>query len=233
MTLDELIEKLQKIKKMGFVKTVRAHQGGVGNTLEYLLEVPENNLRLPDIGEIEIKAKRYDSQSMLTLSSRAPQKRGTNKVLFKNYKYIGTDGIYRLYSTVYGSRKNTKGFGIDVQNGKLVLLNPKNIEAFWPLEKLDDIFKEKSSQIVLVLAYTKGSMGKSDERFHYVEAYLLSGLNLNNTRNAIKRDKLKVDIRIGFDLSGKRAREYHDHGTGFRISKRDYIHLFGKVKQLI
>ena len=60
MTLDELIEKLQKIKKMGFVKTVRAHQGGVGNTLEYLLEVPENNLRLPDIGEIEIKAKRYD-----------------------------------------------------------------------------------------------------------------------------------------------------------------------------
>ena len=118
-------------------------------------------------------------------------------------------------------------------SGKLVLLNPKNIEAFWPLEKLDDIFKEKSSQIVLVLAYTKGSMGKSDERFHYVEAYLLSGLNLNNTRNAIKRDKLKVDIRIGFDLTGKRAGKYHDHGTGFRISKKDYIHLFGKVKQLI
>src|SRR3972149_12042807 len=176
ITIKELVEKLKTIKDLGYVKTTRAHQGGVGNTLEDLLDIPENNLRLPDLGEIEIKAKRFDSQSMLTLSSRAPKPRGVNRVLFENYKYINEkDGLYRLYSTVYGSRTNSNRFKIDVKEDKLTLLNPKNIEAFWPLEKLDDVLKENSTKIVLALAQTKGDFGKENEQFHYTEAYLLSG----------------------------------------------------------
>ena len=61
MTLKQIIDKLIEIKKLGFVVTVRAHDGGVGNTLESYLNIKENNIRLPDIGEIEIKAKRIDS----------------------------------------------------------------------------------------------------------------------------------------------------------------------------
>jgi len=52
MDLNTLITKLQAIKALGFVKTHRAHDTGIGKTLEDLLEIKENNLRLPDIGEI-------------------------------------------------------------------------------------------------------------------------------------------------------------------------------------
>ena len=70
MNVEELTKKLEEIKVKGFVKTVRAHDGGVGNTLEYLLGIKENNISLPDIGDIEIKAKRIDSSSILTLVSK-------------------------------------------------------------------------------------------------------------------------------------------------------------------
>ena len=82
MTTEKLIKKLKEIKKLGFVKTVRAHDGGVGNTLEFLLGIKENNIQLPDMGEIEIKAKRIESNSMLTLASKSPLPRGVNKKLF-------------------------------------------------------------------------------------------------------------------------------------------------------
>lgn len=54
MSLDDLIKKLRNIKKMSFVSTVYAHDGGVGNTLENLLGIKENNISLPDTGKIEM-----------------------------------------------------------------------------------------------------------------------------------------------------------------------------------
>ena len=232
MTIKQLINELKTIKRLGYVTTIRAHHGGVGNTLEHLLGITENNLRVPDLGVVEIKAKRFDSKSMLTLSSRAPIPKGVNRILFEAYKYKRQGG-YKLYSPVKGSRTNTHGLRVEVKEQKLVLINPNRIEAFWPLEKLDDIFKEKSSQIVLALAKTKGKLGGAREKFYYVDAYLLSGLNFKKTQDAIKNDKLKIDIRIGFDLRGRQAGKYHDHGTGFRIHKKDYLQLFNKVKQIM
>lgn len=232
-TLDELVAELKRIRKLGFVKTTHPHQGGVGNTIEFFLGLKENNLRTADLGTVELKAKRAGSTSMLTLASRAPLPRGVNRELFEAYKRLGKDGIWRLYTTIYGSRKNTRGFRIDVDETKLVLENPLNIKAFWPVEKLDDILKKGAQKIVLVWADSKGRVGSKDEKFHYKEAYLLSGVNLKNLKKALEKDKLKVDIRIGADKAGKAAGKYHDHGTGFRISKKDYLHLFDMHQRLM
>ena len=51
MTIQTLQKKLRKIKALGFVKTHRKGDTGVGKTLEDLLEIKENNIPLPDIGE--------------------------------------------------------------------------------------------------------------------------------------------------------------------------------------
>lgn len=232
-TLDKLISKLKKIKNLGFVKTTHPHQGGVGNTLETLLEIKENNLRTPDLGEIELKAKRLTSNSMLTLSSKAPLPRGVNRKLFEEYKLLREDGIYKLYTTINGSKANVRGFKVKIDGVNLVLVNPKNIEAYWLLEKLDDVLKKASQKIVLVLAETKGKFAKPSEQFHYIEAYLLSGLNLGKLQQALNDGKLKVDIRIGADKTGKAAGKHHDHGTGFRISKADYLSLFDEKIKLV
>jgi hypothetical protein len=67
MTLDEFVEAFERIKRTGWVKSKRRGATGIGYTLEELLGVPENNIALPDLGEIELKAHRINSTSMITL----------------------------------------------------------------------------------------------------------------------------------------------------------------------
>ncbi len=52
--LQLLKSKLEQIKSLGWIKNRRpGNAGGVGNTLEDLLHVAENNLQLPDFGDWE------------------------------------------------------------------------------------------------------------------------------------------------------------------------------------
>lgn len=233
MTLDQLVEKLEKIKKMGFVLTHRVNDTGIGKTLEDLLEIPENNFRLPDVGEIELKAKRVDSQSMLTIATKSPEPKGVNRLLFEKLKYKDSFGQFCLHSTVSGARLNKQGLKVALGNGILKLENAAGIEVYWPISTFDDVLVSKSNKILLVFAETSGERKTASEKFHYIEAYLLSHLNINEFTTAIQNDKLKIDIRIGVYRSGKSAGKYHDHGTGFRIDKRNFLELFDSYEQLI
>ncbi len=233
ITLRKLKEQLEKIKAMGFVKTHRAHDTGIGKTLEDLLGIKENNLRLPDVGDVELKAKRIDSGSMLTVATKSPEPKGINKVLFEKYKYLDKEGKYNLHSTVCGSRKNQQSFKVVFEGEKLVLKNKSKIAVYWPISIFDDVLKAKSDKILLAFAETKGERKTKNEKFHFTEAYLLSNLNINKFKSAVESDKLKIDIRIGVYRSGKNKGKYHDHGTGFRINKRDFLHLFDNFTQII
>jgi hypothetical protein len=233
ITLRKLKEQLEKIKATGFIKTHRAHDTGVGKTLEDLLGIEENNLRLPDVGEVEIKAKRIDSGSMLTIATKSPGPKGINKALFEKYKYLDKEGKYNLHSTVCGSRKNPQSFRVIFENDRLILKNKSNILAYWPVLIFDDVLKAKSDKILLAFAKTKGERKTKNEKFHFTEAYLLSNLNISKFKSAVESDKLKIDIRIGVYRSGKNKGKYHDHGTAFRINKRDFLHLFDNFTQII
>jgi len=233
ITLRKLKEQLEKIKAMGFVKTHRAHDTGIGKTLEDLLGIKENNLRLPDVGDVELKAKRIDSGSMLTVATKSPEPKGINKVLFEKYKYLDKEGKYNLHSTVCGSRKNPQLFKVVFEGEKLVLKNKFKMAVYWPISIFDDVLKAKSDKILLAFAETKGERKTKNEKFHFTEAYLLSNLNINKFKSAVESDKLKIDIRIGVYRSGKNKGKYHDHGTGFRINKRDFLHLFDNFTQII
>lgn len=233
ITLRKLKEDLKKIKAKGFIKTHRAHDTGIGKTLEDLLGIKENNLRLPDVGDVELKAKRIDSGSMLTIATKSPEPKGVNRILFEKYKYLDKEKQYNLHSTVYGSRKNRQSLKMAFENDKLVLQNKSKIQIYWPVSIFDDVLKAKSNKILLAFAETKGERKTKDEKFHYIEAYLLSDLNINKFKKAVETDKLKIDIRIGVYRSGKNKGKYHDHGTGFRINKRDFLHLFDNFTQII
>ena len=233
MNLKTLVKKLLVIRTKGFVKTHRAHDTGIGKTIEDLLGIKENNLRLPDAGEIELKAKRIDSGSMLTVATKSTLPNGANKVLFERYKYKDKEGHWSLRSTVCGSRKNPQGLRVVFQGDKLFLKNPYNVTAYWPISIFDEILKSKSNKILLIFAETHGERKTMSEKFHYLEAYLLSGLSAKKFKNAIKKDSLKVDIRIGVYRSGKLKGRYHDHGTGFRINKKDFLKIFDGYKKLM
>lgn len=230
--LDELVEKLKTIKEMGYIQTHRSHDTGIGKTLEDLLDIPENNWRLPDVGEIELKAKRLESGSMLTLATKSPMPKGANKALFESYKYIDVEGHYNLHSTVCGSRENPQGLKAMVLKDSINIYNPNSIEAYWPITVFDDLVS-KSNSILLVFALTKGERKTVNECFHFTEAYLLSALNKDKFAKALSNDKLKIDFRMGVYKSGKLKGRFHDHGTGFRINKRDFLELFDSYEQLI
>ena len=58
-TKDQLILELRKIKEMGWTKNTRpGNVGGIGNTLEDLLGIKENNLPIPNAAEWELKCQR-------------------------------------------------------------------------------------------------------------------------------------------------------------------------------
>lgn len=232
-SIEEVRRRLTEIRDKGYVKTHRAHDTGVGKTLEDLLGISENNISLPDIGEIELKAKRIESGSMLTLATKSPLPKGVNRVLFDNYKYLDDYGYYNLHSTVYGSKYNPQGFKVTFKENRLFLENPRGIVAYWSISIFDDSLKSKSDKVLLVFAETKGERKSTNEEFHYTEAYMLSNLNRDKFVAAILHDRLKVDIRIGVFRSGKRKGQYHDHGTGFRISKTDFLQLYDSYQQVL
>lgn len=67
-TKPALIAKLKEISAIGFVPNARkGNHGGIGNTLEDLLGIKENNLPIPNAAEWELKAQRLNSTSLTTL----------------------------------------------------------------------------------------------------------------------------------------------------------------------
>ncbi len=70
---EELIEKFKAIYAQGWIDNYRGkNDGAVGNILEDLLEIPENNLPIPNAAEWELKAQRATTSSLLTMFHAEP-----------------------------------------------------------------------------------------------------------------------------------------------------------------
>lgn len=70
---EELIEKFKAIYAKGWIENYRGdNDGAVGNILEDLLEIPENNLPIPNAAEWELKAQRATTTSLLTMFHTEP-----------------------------------------------------------------------------------------------------------------------------------------------------------------
>ena len=67
MTLTQFKEKFAQIRSRGFIRSARSGPTGIGHTLEQALGLRENNLAIPDLGEVELKAHRENAFSLITL----------------------------------------------------------------------------------------------------------------------------------------------------------------------
>ena len=66
-TKESLIHALLEIRQMGWIRNARpGNSGGVGNTLEDLLGIEENNLPIPNAAEWELKTTRANGSSLTT-----------------------------------------------------------------------------------------------------------------------------------------------------------------------
>lgn len=224
-SFEDVKKRLVEIKKMGFIKTHRPGETGIGKTLEDLLEIKENNIPGPNaLGFIELKAFRKATKSLLTLFTLAPSPSKVNLFLLEKYGYFSPKRNKKiLHTTVnsidFNTIKGEKGFKIDVALDRLNLIKFNNgIVAWWEEERLKTAFERKLKYLLLIKAETKGK-GREEE-FWFNEGYFLSDFNFVNFKNLVKSGVIVVDIRIGQYPNGKT----HDHGTAFRIL-RDKLDL--------
>ncbi len=221
-SLDELKTKLIAIKGMGYIHSVYLHAGGIGNTLESLLGVEENNLALPDLGNFELKARRKETGSMMTLFTKSPNKY-SNAQLLSKYGYT-SGGQIKLHQTIYFGAYNAQGYILKKDGSELQCWNSDNCLGTYSLDFLNDKFLEKVGDgVILALAKTRTD-DSGHEEFYYQDAYLLGKANFNALI-----ENLRYDIRIGRYPNGS----VHDHGSAFRVRFDDLSKIFGIYEKLI
>jgi len=216
ITYPKLVKKLKAINEMGYIKTHRTGNTGIGKTLEDLLEITENNVPGPNAAMIELKSARKNVSSMLTLFTKSPLPPGANSVLLERSGYEGRYGRKRLETTVnainYNQLKGEPGFKIDIQEDRLNIIDIKcEILGYWDKETLKNSFERKLPKLLYVKAEARGK--GLEEEFWFNEAWLLSGFDFDNFLNLLREGTILVDIRIGQYPDGRT----HDHGTGFRV----------------
>ncbi|MDP2789409.1 MAG: MvaI/BcnI family restriction endonuclease [bacterium] len=142
-TKPALIAKLKEISAMGFIPNARkGNAGGIGNTLEDLLGIKENNLPIPNAAEWELKAQRLNSTSLTTLFHIEPSPRAIRfvpQVLLPKYgwahqedgkKYPKGEMSYR--QTIHGNSRSDRGFKVVIDRKErkiLISFDAKNVDS--------------------------------------------------------------------------------------------------------
>lgn len=124
-TKDSLLAELIKIRGLGWVPNARpGNVGGVGNTLEDLLGIEENNLPIPNAAEWELKTQRMNTTSLTTIRHIEPSPtalRFVPQILLPLYgwphkeagkKYSEAERSFR--QTICANRRTDRGFGLNI-----------------------------------------------------------------------------------------------------------------------
>ena len=229
-----ILKKLKEIKKMGYVKTHRAGNTGIGKTLEDLLGIKENNIPGPNARMIELKSARKNVSSMLTLFTKSPLPPKANSVLLERFGYKSKRGNNKkeLHTTVsakeFNTLKDKSGFKIVIEKDKINLVTAANeVVGYWDKETIKNSFEKKMPNLLYVKADSRGS--GHDEEFWFNEAWLLSVFDFKNFVRLLQEGTILVDIRIGQYPDGRA----HDHGTAFRIMPAKLDLCFSYKKRIL
>lgn len=132
-TKPELIAKLKEISAIGFVANARrGNAGGIGNTLEDLLGIKENNLPIPNAAEWELKTQRLNSTSLTTLFHIEPSPRAIRfvpQVLLPKYGWAHQEdgkkypkGEMSFRQTIHGQSRSDRGFKVVIDRKERKIL---------------------------------------------------------------------------------------------------------------
>ena len=257
-TKDTLIDELRKIRNIGWIPNARpGNVGGVGNTLEDLLGIEENNLPIPNAAEWELKCQRINTTSLLTLIHMEPSPRALKfvpEVFLPNYgwrhkeaggKYADTEMSFR--QTIHAKTSSDRGFKIEIDRNHrkvLVSFNAKSVS-----DKHSAWLKTVDQRIGLNELHPQPYWG-FDDLFHKAGTKLLNcfyvqvEVKKEQNKELFKYSKILVlqgftidnflraledgNILIDFD-----ARTGHNHGTKFRLRQSARPLLYSNMQEII
>lgn len=226
MTLVEIVEAFAKLKAKNWVKSERRGPTGIGQTLEKLLGLSENNITAPDFGEIELKAHRVNSSSMITLFTFNRKVWKMNPLdAIRKYGTPDENGRLGLYFTM-ARAPNSTGLFLHIETETISVRHVSGeIVAEWQLQILAERFMTKMPALILVSAFSE--MRGDIEWFKFDRVQLLTGTSVEIIRSQILAGNILVDLRLHDKITNAR-----NHGTGFRASEGKLPLLFQSVKDL-
>ena len=210
---------IQDIVKMGTVDIPSQFKGSgaPGNTLEYLLNLKQNNYDSPDLLDWEIKF--HGGNALLTLFHKDPLPRGIMNQVVNRFGWKNEKGQISFRHTISG--KSERGFCVNNENNKITVsnVNDLSIEPYWEHNTILNAIGAKLRRLILV----HGTVDKEKRQVIYESATAYWDFNLSGVCEAIKEGIIYID----FDArtTGGKGTSLRNHGTKFRI----HIDDIGKI----
>lgn len=255
---DELINKLKEIALMGWIESRRfGNCGSVGNTLEDLLGIEENNLPIPNASEWELKTQRIDTTSLVTLFHFEPSPRVVKfvpNVLLPKYGWDHKEkGKTRSVNeksfrqTIHGQSRSDRGFKVVIdrtQRKVLISFDPRSVDLKHK-QWLDEVKKavglheleiqpywgfddlEHKAGTKLLNSFFVQAEVKREHKIEYYRYIKVKMLMKFDFLNFLKALEC-ADVLIDFDASTS-----HNHGTKFRIRQNALPSLYSTVIDII
>lgn len=260
---EELIQNFKEIFAQGWIENKRGNNdGAVGNTLEDLLHIPENNLPIPNAAEWELKAQRSNTTSLLTLFHMEPSPRAlkvVNNILLPKYgwpskqagsRYKEDERSFR--ATLNTSAFSSRGFKVVVNDSE------RKVEIMFDSSKVIKDNTEWLQNINTLVGNTNDFEIRPywgfDDLFHKAGTKLI---NCFYVRADVKRERINSKSKVFFlydyvlklshfdqdrFISAIRngkvffdfdARTHHNHGTKIRIHYNDIPLLYRDAEVVI
>lgn len=258
-TKPQLIEKLKQISKQGWIPNARhGNAGGIGNTLENLLGIEENNLPIPNAAEWELKTQRIATSSLTTLFHTEPSPRAVKfvpQVLLPLYgwkheeagkKYSKKEMSFR--QTIHGHSPSDRGFIVKIDRAEQKVLisfdaskvSRKHKTWLKNLKKKVGNLNELKPQPYWGFDDLEHKAGTKLLNCFYVQAEVKkeNGKEFYHYTKVMMLQKFSFEkflnaldegkILVDFD-----ARTGHNHGTKFRMRQDCLPMLYEKMTKII
>ncbi|BAJ62162.1 MULTISPECIES: MvaI/BcnI restriction endonuclease family protein [Anaerolinea] len=258
-TKEDLIEKIHQISREGWKKSVkqtieRRNDGAVGNTLECLLGLSENNLPIPNAQEWELKGQREHTSSLITLKHLEPSPTAlqiVSCILLPNFGWRHKEAGKKYPNDEKSFRSTTDAIHYTNRGFKLVLdRNARKLRFTFSKDHIDasdPSIKEWANSVpdslcpepywgFQDLEYAIGSKIKNC-------FYVIAESKIENRHEFFLYKKLFVlsgfdferflnCIEMGLVFVDFDARTGHNHGTKFRIKQNSWKNLYKSVQEI-
>lgn len=244
---DKITHAFRKVKALGWIRSSRHSNTGIGKTFEDHLGIVENNCKEADIFGFEVKAHRSSSNSYVTLFTKSPShpRRGANTYLKERFGELDqSSGLKKLHTSVFADRPNTyKGIysfqllhkkqeekiyvGVyDIAGNRLL-----DQKVYYSYDDIQRVLSNKLHNLFFVEADTRcGDDGT--EEFRYKSATIYTEPSLTKFLDMLDQGEIMYDIRIGSYKSGAKYGKTHDHGSGFRIREHKIVDLYSDSERI-
>lgn len=252
-TKETLIEELKAIRDMGWIASSRpGNSGSVGNTLEDLLGIEENNLPIPNAVEWELKCRRTSTNSLVTLFHMEPSPRALRfvpRVFLPLYgwRHQEADGRYdenemSFRQTISGNRRSDRGFMVTVDHTERKLLISFDSTAVdirhrdWLNSVAERVgLGELNPQPYWGFDDLRNKAGTKLLNCFYVQAETKKKDGQEYFRyskimilQGFSLERLVAGIEAGYIYIDFDARTRHNHGTKFRLHQEYLPSLYDK-----